>query len=63
MVDTPPNQDPLMATADRPWAPREHVPNYTLTRGAYKPYNTCVSPAAIPLRFFFPKVYTRPYYM
>ncbi|KAL1840062.1 hypothetical protein VTJ49DRAFT_838 [Mycothermus thermophilus] len=40
-VDTPPNQDPLMATADaRPWAPKGHIPNRTFTRGAYKPYNT-----------------------
>ncbi|KAK4235902.1 NADH ubiquinone oxidoreductase subunit NDUFA12-domain-containing protein [Achaetomium macrosporum] len=39
-VDTPPNQDPIMATANRPWNPKVHTPNRTLTRGAYKPYNT-----------------------
>ncbi|SPQ21571.1 ed1e55a2-0f94-40b1-a373-66e0f8b0a7e9 [Thermothielavioides terrestris] len=40
-TDTPPNQDPITAaTGDRPWAPKAHVPNYTLTRGAFKPYNT-----------------------
>ncbi len=40
-LDTPPNQDPLMASAAaRPWAVPEHRPNYTGTRGAYRPYNT-----------------------
>jgi NADH dehydrogenase [ubiquinone] 1 alpha subcomplex assembly factor 2 len=41
-VDTPPHLDPIKATGDRPWAPREHVPNRTFSRAAYKPYNTCV---------------------
>ncbi|KAL2163052.1 hypothetical protein VTH06DRAFT_6888 [Thermothelomyces fergusii] len=39
-VDTPPNQDPIKATGDRPWNPKEHVPNRTLSRGAFKTYNT-----------------------
>ncbi|CAN8095529.1 unnamed protein product [Discula destructiva] len=38
-VDTPPTQDPLAKTA-RSWAKPFHIPNYTATRGAYKPYNT-----------------------
>lgn len=27
----------------RSWAKPYHIPNYTLTRGAYKPYNTYVA--------------------
>ncbi|PSR85796.1 NADH-ubiquinone oxidoreductase subunit [Coniella lustricola] len=38
-VDAPPTQDPLAKVA-RSWAKPYHVPNYTQTRGAYKPYNT-----------------------
>lgn len=40
-VDTPPTLDPLAKTA-RSWAKPYHIPNYTATRGAYKPYNTYV---------------------
>ncbi|CAK7200979.1 hypothetical protein SEUCBS139899_003679 [Sporothrix eucalyptigena] len=40
-VDTPPQNDPLTATANaRAWASSEHHPNYTGTRSAYKPYST-----------------------
>ncbi|EPE05381.1 nadh-ubiquinone oxidoreductase subunit [Ophiostoma piceae UAMH 11346] len=40
-VDTPPSQDPLLASAaTRPWAVPEHRPNYTATRAAFKTYNT-----------------------
>ncbi|KAJ4306625.1 hypothetical protein N0V88_001430 [Collariella sp. IMI 366227] len=39
-VDTPPTQDPLMSTLNRPWAPKSHIPNRTFTRGAFKTYNT-----------------------
>ncbi|KAK4250296.1 NADH ubiquinone oxidoreductase subunit NDUFA12-domain-containing protein [Corynascus novoguineensis] len=39
-VDTLPNQDPIKATGDRPWSPKEHVPNRTATRGAFKTYST-----------------------
>lgn len=40
-VDTPPNKDPLGALAtNRPWAAKEHIPNLTFTRQAYKPYST-----------------------
>nr|7ZM7_h Chain h, NADH dehydrogenase [ubiquinone] 1 alpha subcomplex subunit [Thermochaetoides thermophila DSM 1495]7ZMB_h Chain h, NADH dehydrogenase [ubiquinone] 1 alpha subcomplex subunit [Thermochaetoides thermophila DSM 1495]7ZMG_h Chain h, NADH dehydrogenase [ubiquinone] 1 alpha subcomplex subunit [Thermochaetoides thermophila DSM 1495] len=38
-VDTPPTREPL-TQIERPWAPKEHVPNRSFTRGAYKPYNT-----------------------
>ncbi|KAI6379754.1 hypothetical protein MCOR25_001885 [Pyricularia grisea] len=41
MVDTPAHQDAL-TKINRPWAPKEHVPNRTATRGAYKPYSTTV---------------------
>ncbi|KAL2020564.1 hypothetical protein VTK56DRAFT_8152 [Thermocarpiscus australiensis] len=40
-VDTPPHQDPVKAASDaRPWAPKDHVPNNTFGRTAYRPYNT-----------------------
>ncbi|OTA67972.1 NDUFA12-domain-containing protein [Hypoxylon sp. EC38] len=41
-VDKPPSQDPLLAYKRRPWEDTDAktIPNYTLTRGAYKPYNT-----------------------
>lgn len=48
-IDKPPTQDPLMQT-NRSWASPKHIPNYTATRGAYKPYNTWV----------FTHVHTRP---
>ncbi|KAJ4389326.1 hypothetical protein N0V93_006792 [Gnomoniopsis smithogilvyi] len=38
-VDTPPTLDPIAKTA-RSWAKPYHIPNYTGTRAAYKPYNT-----------------------
>ncbi|KUI71469.1 NADH dehydrogenase [ubiquinone] 1 alpha subcomplex subunit N7BM [Cytospora mali] len=38
-VDKPPTEDPLTKTA-RSWAKPYHIPNWTLTRGAYKPYST-----------------------
>ncbi|EOO00914.1 putative nadh-ubiquinone oxidoreductase subunit protein [Phaeoacremonium minimum UCRPA7] len=38
-IDTPPTQDPLSKTA-RSWAKPYHIPNYTQSRGAYKPYST-----------------------
>ncbi|ORY72075.1 NADH ubiquinone oxidoreductase subunit NDUFA12-domain-containing protein [Pseudomassariella vexata] len=41
-VDKAPTQDPLLAYKRRPWedADAKTIPNYTQTRGAYKPYNT-----------------------
>ncbi|KAI7777253.1 hypothetical protein LA080_003842 [Diaporthe eres] len=38
-VDKPPTEDPIAKVA-RSWAKPYHIPNYTATRGAYKPYNT-----------------------
>lgn len=40
-VDKPPTVDPIAQVA-RSWAKPHHIPNYTATRGAYKPYNTYV---------------------
>lgn len=40
-VDKPPTEEPL-AKVTRSWAKPHHIPNYTLTRGAYRPYNTYV---------------------
>ncbi|KAK4105148.1 NDUFA12-domain-containing protein [Parathielavia hyrcaniae] len=41
MVDTPPNQDPIVtAASDRPWVPKSHIPNLTFSRGAFKTYST-----------------------
>ncbi|CAG8962271.1 hypothetical protein HYFRA_00005326 [Hymenoscyphus fraxineus] len=39
-VDKPPTQDPLLQTGVRPWELKEHRPNLTMSRAAYKPYNT-----------------------
>ncbi|KAI5859437.1 NADH ubiquinone oxidoreductase subunit NDUFA12-domain-containing protein [Durotheca rogersii] len=41
-VDKPPNQDPILAYRRRAWEDTDAkpIPNLTLTRGAYKPYNT-----------------------
>ncbi len=53
-VDTPPSQDPIKAASEKPWSPKEHVPNRTFTRGAFKTYNTFVSPFSflLPSPFF-----------
>ncbi|KAK4075687.1 hypothetical protein Trihar35433_2247 [Trichoderma harzianum] len=39
-VDKPPTQDSLIATGTRHFEPALPKPNFTGTRGAYKPYNT-----------------------
>ncbi|KAH1293938.1 hypothetical protein KXW65_008036 [Aspergillus fumigatus] len=44
MVDAPPTQDKILQTGLRAWELPEHRPNPTLSRGAYKPYSTLVSP-------------------
>lgn len=44
MVDVPPTQDKILQTGLRAWELPEHRPNPTLSRGAYKPYSTLVSP-------------------
>lgn len=38
--DLPPNEEPVLKHVAKPWEPKEHIPNVTLTRAAYKPYNT-----------------------
>lgn len=42
LVDKPPTQDALLQYKRRAWedADPRSIPNYTLSRGAYKPYNT-----------------------
>lgn len=40
MVDTPPTQDKLIAAGTRKFEPLNPKPNYTMTRGAFKTYNT-----------------------
>ncbi|KAI1767517.1 NDUFA12-domain-containing protein [Hypoxylon sp. FL1150] len=44
-VDKPPSQDPLLAYKRRVWEDidAKTIPNYTMTRGAYKPYSTVKS--------------------
>lgn len=41
-VDKAPSQDPSLAYKRRAWEDTDYktIPNYTQTRGAYKPYNT-----------------------
>ncbi|KAF4975381.1 hypothetical protein FZEAL_7832 [Fusarium zealandicum] len=40
VVDKPPNQDPLLNPGLRAFEPSRALPNFTQSRGAYKPYNT-----------------------
>ncbi|KAI0849111.1 NDUFA12-domain-containing protein [Daldinia vernicosa] len=44
-VDKAPSQDPSLAYTKRVWGDIDvkTIPNYTLTRGAYKPYSTTKS--------------------
>lgn len=42
MVDKPPTEDPILKTGVRPWELPEHRPNFTMSRGAFKTYSTCV---------------------
>ena len=44
-VDKPPTEDPLIRYQRRPWEDKDAktIPNYTMTRGAYKPYSTYVA--------------------
>ncbi|KAI1173468.1 NADH:ubiquinone oxidoreductase 13.4kD subunit [Nemania sp. FL0916] len=45
LVDKPPTEDPLLQYKKRAWEDAEpkSIPNHTLFRGAYKPYNTVKS--------------------
>ncbi|PHH93345.1 hypothetical protein CDD83_5899 [Cordyceps sp. RAO-2017] len=40
MVDRPPTEDALLAPGRRPFEKAVPVPNYTMTRGAFKTYST-----------------------
>lgn len=40
VVDLPPNKDPIMQREVREWEPKEHKPVLTMSRSAYRPYNT-----------------------
>lgn len=40
MVDKPPTEDKILQMGQRPWELKEHRPNPTFSRGAYKPYST-----------------------
>ena len=40
MVDKPPTEDPLLRTGQRAWELKEHRPNVTISRGAFKTYST-----------------------
>ncbi|KOS17184.1 NADH dehydrogenase 1 alpha subcomplex subunit 12 [Escovopsis weberi] len=42
-VDKPPTEDALLVTGGRVTEPRVPRPNYTMTRGAFKTYNTTKS--------------------
>lgn len=42
MVDKPPVEDALMEFGKRPWESPETKVNLTQSRGAYRPYSTCV---------------------
>ena len=43
-VTAPPTEDSTLRYQRRSWEDKDAatIPNYTLTRGAYKPYSTCV---------------------
>ena len=40
LVDKPPTEDKIMELNVRPWELKIPRNNYTLSRGAYRPYNT-----------------------
>ena len=40
MVHDPPNQDPILRTRQREWEPKDHKPNMTASRAAFRTYNT-----------------------
>ncbi|PFH59887.1 hypothetical protein XA68_11745 [Ophiocordyceps unilateralis] len=40
MVDRPPPEDALLVAGSRPFEKPHAVPNYTMTRGAFKTYST-----------------------
>ncbi|KAI9807289.1 MAG: hypothetical protein M1833_000032 [Piccolia ochrophora] len=42
-VDKPPSEDPILQTGVRPWEIKEHRPNLTASRAAFKTYSTTQS--------------------
>lgn len=40
MCDKPPTEDKLLQRGVRAWEPKEHRPVTTMSRGAFKTYNT-----------------------
>ena len=40
MIDKPPTDDALLRTGQRAWELKEHRPNATMSRAAYRPYST-----------------------
>ncbi|KAI5849461.1 NADH ubiquinone oxidoreductase subunit NDUFA12-domain-containing protein [Morchella snyderi] len=43
MFDKPPTSEAIMKHDVRPWENKEHIPNQTFSRAAYKPYSTTKS--------------------
>ncbi|EXJ79959.1 NADH-ubiquinone oxidoreductase subunit [Capronia epimyces CBS 606.96] len=43
LVDKPPVEDKILEIGLRPWEPKEPRVNYSMTRGAYRPYSTTKS--------------------
>jgi NADH:ubiquinone oxidoreductase subunit len=43
LVDKPPTEDPLLEIGRRPWDDKTARVNYTMSRGAYRPYSTYVA--------------------
>lgn len=40
MTADPPSKDPIAQVGVREWEPKDHKPNMTMSRGAYRPFNT-----------------------
>ncbi|KAI9651515.1 MAG: hypothetical protein M1831_000789 [Alyxoria varia] len=40
VTQEPPSKDPIAQSEIREWEPKEHKPNMTASRAAYRPYNT-----------------------
>ena len=57
-IDQPPNQDAIAKT-NRSWASPRHIPNNTLSRGAFKTYSTYVLKPPFP-PFFQSPPHNRP---
>ena len=40
LVDKPPTEDPILKTGQRSWEIKEHRPNMSMSRAAFKTYST-----------------------